>query len=173
MSITFITNEQLYKQVIESVASANSFVWIGTADIKDLHVHHKGSVQSFLSVLDSLVKKKVAIRLLHAKDPGVNFRKSFDQYPLLWKNMERQLCPRVHFKHIIIDGKFAYAGSANLTGAGLGMKSANTRNFESGFITTNPEMVEAIMNQFDEVWMGKYCKNCKRKDFCNDPILQF
>lgn len=171
MSTHFITNEQLYKQVIEPVAGASSFVWIGTADIKDLHVHYKGGVHSFLSVLDSLVKKKVAIRLLHAKEPGVNFRKSFDKYPLLWKSMERQLCPRIHFKHIIIDGKFAYTGSANLTGAGLGIKSTNTRNFESGIVTTDPEMVKAIMSQFDDVWMGKYCKNCKRKEFCGDPIL--
>jgi hypothetical protein len=62
-------------------------------------------------------------------------------------------------------------GTTNLTGAGLGIKSANTRNFESGFVTDEPKIVEAIMNQFDEVWMGKYCRNCKRKEFCNDPIL--
>ena len=171
MSIRFVTNEQLYKEAIEPVANATSFVWIGTADIKDLHVHRKGTVQSFLSVLDNLAKKKVAIRLLHAKEPGINFKKSFDKYPLLWKNMERQVCPRIHFKHIIIDGKFAYTGSANLTGAGLGIKSANTRNFESGFVTDEPKIVEAIMNQFDEVWMGKYCRNCLRKEFCIDPIL--
>jgi hypothetical protein len=171
MSIHFITNEQLYKQVIEPVAAANAFVWIGTADIKDLHVHFKGSVQSFLSVLDDLLKRKVAVRLLHAKEPGPNFKKSFDKYPLLWKNMERQLCPRVHFKHIIVDGKLAYTGSANLTGAGLGIKSENTRNFESGFVTTEPLIIDAIMNQFDEVWMGKFCKNCKRKEFCSDPIM--
>ena len=171
MSIIFITNEQLYKQAIEPIASAASFVWIGTADIKDLHVHHKGTVQSFLCVLDSLLKRKVAIRLLHAKEPGVNFRRSFDKFPLLWDTMERQLCPRVHFKHIIIDGKFAYSGSANLTGAGLGIKSRDTRNFESGFITTNPDIIDAIMNQFDEVWLGKYCKTCKRKEFCAEPIL--
>ena len=171
MSINFITNEQLYKQAIEPIADANSFVWIGTADIKDLHVHHQGTVQSFLSVLDSLAKKKVAIRLLHAKEPGVNFRKSFDKYPLLWQNMERQLCPRVHFKHIIVDGKFAYTGSANLTGAGLGIKSVKTRNFESGFVTDDPEIVEAVMNQFDEVWLGKHCKKCQRKQYCQDPII--
>ena len=171
MSTDFIINEQIYKQAIEPVAGATSFVWIGTADIKDLHVHYKGTVQSFLCVLNSLLKKKVAIRLLHAKEPGVNFRKSFDKYPLLWDSMERQLCPRVHFKHIIIDGTFAYSGSANLTGAGLGIKSANTRNFESGFVTTDPEIVKAIMDQFDEVWMGKYCKSCRRKEFCTDPIL--
>ncbi len=171
MSIKFLTNDQLYEQVIEPIASASSFVWIGTADIKDLHVHFKGRVISFLSVLDSLVKKKVAVRLIHAKEPGVNFRKSFDKYPMLWENMERQLCPRVHFKHIIIDGKFAYTGSANLTGAGLGIKSKNTRNFESGIVTTNQHLIDSIMNQFDNVWMGKFCESCKRKEFCADPIL--
>jgi len=171
MSIKFITNEQLFKQAIEPIKNAASFVWIGTADIKDLHVPYKGSVFSFLSVLDGLVKKKVAIRLLHAKEPGVNFRNSFDKYPMLWQNMERQLCPRVHFKHIIIDGKFAYTGSANLTGAGLGIKSVNTRNFESGIVTTNQELIDSIMNQFDDVWMGKHCRACKRKEYCSDPIL--
>jgi phosphatidylserine/phosphatidylglycerophosphate/cardiolipin synthase-like enzyme len=171
MTLKFITNEELYKQAIEPVANAKSFVWIGTADIKDLHVHHNGKVLSFLAILDSLIKKKVAIRLLHAKDPGPNFRSSFDKYPLLWDNMERQLCPRVHFKHIIIDGKFAYSGSANLTGAGLGIKGEDTRNFEAGFVTTDPDTIDAIMNQFDDVWLGKYCKKCKRKEYCTDPIL--
>jgi hypothetical protein len=171
MSITFVTNEDLYKLVIEPVARATAFVWIGTADIKDLHVHHKGNVVSFLGVLDSLTRKKVLIRLLHAKEPGPNFRKSFDKYPMLWDNMERQICPRVHFKHLIVDGRFAYSGSANLTGAGLGIKSHDTRNFESGFITTDPATVGEIMDQFDEVWRGKYCRSCRRKSYCIDPIL--
>lgn len=170
MSLKFVTNEQLYKQVIEPVANATSYVWIGTADIKDLHVNHKGSVKSFLAVLDSLIKKRVSIRLLHAKEPGVNFRKSFDKYPHLWDVMERQLCPRVHFKHIIIDGKFAYSGSANLTGAGLGMRGENTRNFESGFVSTDPAIVSSIIDQFDGVWMGRHCKSCRRKEYCGDPI---
>ena len=171
MSIRFITNRQLYEQVTEPVLHATSFVWIGTADIKDLHVSLNRSVHSFLWVLDSLVKRRVAIRLLHAREPGGPFRKSFDKYPLLWENMERQLCPRVHFKHIIIDGTFAYTGSANLTGAGLGMKSPDTRNFESGIVTTDPDLVRSIMNQFDEVWRGVYCRSCKRREYCGDPIL--
>lgn len=170
MSTKFINNEELYKQAIEPVQNARSFVWIGTADIKDLHVHYKGRVQSFLSVLDGLVKKNVAIRLLHAKEPGPAFRQSFDKYPKLWQSMERQLCPRVHFKHIIIDGELAYTGSANLTGAGLGIKSVDTRNFESGFVTSDPDFIDSIMKQFDEVWMGKFCKTCKRKQYCPDPI---
>ena len=171
MSIKFITNEQLYKEVIEPIAYAKRFVWIGTADIKDLHVKHQGAVKSLLAVLNLLLKKKVAIRLLHAKEPGPNFRKSFDKYPGLWNGLERQLCPRVHFKHIIIDGELAYTGSANLTGAGLGMKSPKRRNFESGILTTNPDFIDSIMQQFDEVWMGSFCKDCGRRDFCGDPIL--
>lgn len=171
MSIQFIANQELYHRAIEPIAKAKEFVWIGTADIKDLHVKHNGVVVSFLAVLNSLVKRKVAIRLLHAKEPGPNFRKSFDKYPGLWEAMERQLCPRVHFKHIVIDGTIVYTGSANLTGAGLGMKSPNKRNFESGIVTTHPDFIEQVMNQFDEVWMGKFCKSCGRRDYCGDPIL--
>ena len=170
MSIKFITNGQLFKEAIEPISKASSFVWIGTADIKDMHVHYKGGVTSFLSLLNDLCKKRVAIRLLHAREPGPNFRKSFDKYPQLLERMERQLCPRVHFKHIIIDGKLAYTGSANLTGAGLGIKGENTRNFESGIVTSDPDLVDLIMKQFDEVWMGKYCRKCQRKEFCGDPI---
>jgi len=170
MSIRFITNEIIYKEVTSRITEAKSFVWIGTADIKDLHVRHKGSVKSFLAVLNELLKSGVEVRLLHAKEPGPNFRKSFDAHPLLWDRMERQLCPRVHFKHIIIDGKLAFTGSANLTGAGLGMKGVDTRNFESGIITTEPGLIDEIMMQFDKVWMGKYCKKCKRREYCPDPI---
>ena len=172
MSFKFITNEQLYKAVIEPIAKAKYYVWIGTADIKDLHIKQNGVVKSFLAVLDNLIKRKVAVRLLHAKKPGPNFRKSFDKYPGLWSGMERQLCPRVHFKHIIIDGEIAYTGSANLTGAGLGMKSPNKRNFESGIITSNPELIYNIMEQFDNVWMGQFCKDCGRKEYCSDPIYK-
>ena len=74
------------------------------------------------------------------------------------------------FKLIIIDSAIAYVGSANLTGAGMGMKSSRRRNFEAGILTDDPEMVEAAIEQFDNVWMGKFCKDCGRRDYCADPI---
>jgi phosphatidylserine/phosphatidylglycerophosphate/cardiolipin synthase-like enzyme len=124
----------------------------------------------FLSVLEKLIRKKVAIRLIHAKEPGTNFRKDFDKYPLLWKNLERICCPRVHFKTVIIDGVTAYTGSANLTGAGMGAKKAERRNFENGILTDDPQLVDKLMRQFDDLWIGKDCKNCQRREFCVDRI---
>ena len=62
------------------------------------------------------------------------------------------LCPRVHFKCIIVDGVKAYFGSANLTGAGMGAKSEKKRNFENGVLTDNPVLVEPLVEQFDSVW---------------------
>ena len=72
---------------------------------------------------------------------------------------------------MVFDGKVAYIGSANLTGAGIGMKADGTRNFEAGILTDDLEIVEQAKSQFDEVWIGKHCKTCKRKDFCPDPIV--
>lgn len=128
-------------------------------------------MKPLLKVLSDLVKNNVEIRLIHAKEPGPAFRQDFDKYPALINGMERVLCPRVHFKIIIFDLKTAYIGSANLTGAGLGMKGENTRNFESGILTTDKELVNAAIDQFDTVWMGSFCKNCQRKEFCGDPIV--
>ena len=48
----------------------------------------------FLEVLDGMVKRGIEVRLIHAKDPGPNWRDDFDRYPTLWTGMERVLCPR-------------------------------------------------------------------------------
>jgi len=71
---------------------------------------------------------------------------------------------------MIFDLQSAYIGSANLTGAGIGMKSEHKRNFEAGILTTDPALLKAAARQFDEVWMGKFCAKCGRKDFCADRI---
>ncbi len=165
----FIQNRDIYERVLlKEVPAAENFLWIGTSDLKDLHVDKKGRMVPFLEILSDLIKRQVSIRLIHAKEPGKAFRDDFDRYPRLIEGMERLLCPRVHFKCVVIDGRFAYTGSANLTGAGMGAKSEKRRNFESGIITTDPKMVGAIADQFDQVWMGTHCTDCGRKDYCAD-----
>ena len=169
--LTYISNSAHYKEVLSRVLHVKESLWIGTADIKDLYIEDGKTKKPFLEVLAKLIKRGVVVRLIHAKEPGPNFREDFDRFPILYDGLERVLCPRVHFKMMVFDGKVAYIGSANLTGAGIGMKADGTRNFESGILTDNLEIVEQAMNQFDEVWIGKHCKTCKRKDFCPDPII--
>lgn len=166
----YIANEDHYDKVIDKIKNCKKTLWIGTADIKDLYVKDGRGTKPLLEVLSDLAKRGVEIRLIHAKEPGPAFRQDFDKYPALIDGMERVLCPRVHFKIIIFDLKTAYVGSANLTGAGLGMKGENTRNFEAGVLSSNKDFVKNAAEQFDSVWMGAHCKGCRRKEFCGDPI---
>jgi phosphatidylserine/phosphatidylglycerophosphate/cardiolipin synthase-like enzyme len=170
--IEFVKNRGIYEKLImDWIPGAASFVWIATADIKDLHVESRGGYRPFLGVLSDLVEDGVDVRLLHAKEPGPRFREDFDRYPSLVSKLERVLCPRVHLKTVIIDGRSAYLGSANLTGAGMGAKSKDRRNFESGILSDDPSIVTPVMEQFDEIWMGSCCDTCQRRKYCNDPIV--
>ena len=167
--LEFITDRDIYERVIcGQIEKARKFLWIATSNLKDLHVDKNGRMVPFLEVLSDLIKKQVEIRLLHGKEPGPAFRNDFDKYPNLVRGMERILCPRAHLKAVIIDGNFAYTGSANLTGAGMGAKSVHKRNFESGIITDDEVLVGKVMEQFDNIWRGTHCPQCKRKEFCAD-----
>ena len=167
--LEFITDRDIYEKVIcGRIGKARKFLWIATSDLKDLYVDKGGGMVPFLEILSDLIKRQVEIRLLHAREPGPAFRRDFDQYPNLIAGMERILCPRVHLKAVVIDGTFAYTGSANLTGAGMGAKSEHKRNFESGIITDDETIVGKVIEQFDNIWRGTHCPPCKRKKFCAD-----
>ena len=170
---TFLSNRDIYSSVISGlVPQATERLWIATADIKDMYVDAGGrEMVPFLAVLDGMVKRGIEVRLIHAKEPGPNWREDFDRYPGLWSGMERVLCPRVHFKCIIVDGVKAYFGSVNLTGAGMGAKSARNRNFENGVLTDEPTLVGPLAEQFDAVWRGAFCRDCGRRAFCGDCPL--
>ena len=167
----YIQNQQHYTEVIKLISSVKQTLWIGTADLKDLYVKRGSNAIPLLAIIADLIKRGVSVRLIHAKEPGPNFRADFDKFPVLWKDMERMLCPRVHFKLLLFDNKIAYIGSANLTGAGLGLKGENKRNFEAGILTSEPALVNAAVDQFDQVWIGINCKKCLRKSFCGDRIV--
>ena len=41
---------------------------------------------------------------------------------------------------------------------------------EAGILTDDPKMLDAAIEQFDNVWIGKFCKECGRREYCADPI---
>lgn len=168
----YISDAAHYREVVSRMVGVRRELWIGTADIKDVYVKQgAGQGMPLLGVLAGLLQRGVNVRLIHAKEPGPAFREDFDKYPILATALERVLCPRVHFKLIIMDLECAYIGSANLTGAALGMKSPARRNFEAGVLTTDPQLVARAVEHFDSVWMGRPCQSCKRKPYCTDMIV--
>ena len=132
---TYISNTAHYKEVLARIPNVKHNLWIGTADIKDLYVEDGKQKKPFLAVLASLIRRGVEVRLIHAKEPGPNFREDFDKYPVLYDRLERVLCPRVHFKLIVFDCKEVYVGSANLTGAGINKFQADNKEFIAWYTT--------------------------------------
>ena len=170
-----LLNKDIYTQFLQTdLPRARKFLWIVTADIKDLHVEHNHRFQPLLEVLNDLVESGVAVRLIHAKEPGPRFREDFDRCDALIGSelFERILCPRVHTKAIVIDGIRAFVGSANLTGAGMGAKHADKRNFEAGFVFDDEAHLNELMHWIDELYLGDYCHDCKRREHCPDPIIE-
>jgi hypothetical protein len=79
-----LLNGAIYRRVIlELLPQTQKFLWIITADIKDLHVPKGRRFVPLLEILSDLIESGIAIRLMHAKEPGPRFRADFDRYPNL------------------------------------------------------------------------------------------
>ena len=162
----------LYRTVVqERMAHARESVWISTANVKAMMIEREhGRFKPVVDLFSELTRKGVEVRLLHAELPSRPFRAAFDAKALLAKRMTLKICPRVHFKCVIVDGAWLYIGSANLTGAGLGAKGADNRNFEVGVVTEDFAVIDQVSALFDRVWEGRPCRTCKLYSKCPDPI---
>lgn len=167
-----LSGEELYRRVVlERIAQARESVLISTANVKEMYVEQDGEFRSILDLFSRLAARGVQLRLLHAELPSRPFRATFDKKKgLVRGGLSLKICPRVHFKAVIVDGAWVYLGSANLTGAGLGAKGPDKRNFELGFVTEDFDTIDRSTALFESVWSGAECKTCKLFDLCPDPI---
>lgn len=172
VDVEFLVGRELYQKVVlEKLAQARESVWISTANVKEMYVEQDGEFRSILELFGKLAARGVQLRILHAELPSRPFRAAFDKKKKLVRGgLELKICPRVHFKAVLVDGGWLYLGSANLTGAGLGAKDEHRRNFEVGFATEDFDTIDRITALFESVWSGAECGPCKVRELCPDPI---
>jgi phosphatidylserine/phosphatidylglycerophosphate/cardiolipin synthase-like enzyme len=168
--VQLIVNAQHLRQVVrEGMLTAKASIVIATADFKAMLVPGSGrQAPSIVEYLVRLAKRGVEVRLMHASVPSsAALRQLKRELPDL---LTIRRCPRLHAKAVVIDTASMYLGSANLTGAGLGAKSDGRRNFEWGIWTQSTALIDAVMQNFNDLWEGKQCIGCQRKDICPVPL---
>jgi phosphatidylserine/phosphatidylglycerophosphate/cardiolipin synthase-like enzyme len=172
-----------YDSIVQAVMAAETSVWIATANLKELMVEdarakpgvarnlRRSSYRSILAVFAELAARGVELRILHASPPSGPFQREIVRHPRLKKGgLELRLCPRVHFKAVVVDGSLLYLGSANWTGAGLGAKGSGRRNFELGLLTSDAQLLDEVQGLYDSVWRGVHCASCKLREVCPAPL---
>ncbi len=184
VSLRLVSGRGHYETVLEAVLAAELSVWIATANLKELMIEdtrarpgvsrsmrRRGSYRSVLAAFDDLAARGVELRILHAGLPSRPFRAEFDRHPRLVRGgLELRVCPRVHLKTVIVDGRLCYLGSANWTGAGLGAKGTGRRNFELGLVTEDPLILDDVQGVYDRIWRGLECRACKLRRECEAPL---
>ena len=185
IALELLSGADLYRTVVlEKMAGARESVWIATANVKAMMmelpppagespaVRARGPRYApILSLFRTLARRGVELRLLHAELPSRPFRAAFDRSrTLVQGGLQLKICPRVHFKCVRVDGAWLYLGSANLTGAGLGAKHPDARNFELGMVTEDFDTIDRVTALFESVWSGAECGRCRLRSVCPDPI---
>ena len=164
--------------IARAITGAKVSVWITTANLKTMMVEAPigsraragGRYVSFFETLGELARGGVDVCILHASNPSGPLQRELARLAKNAAGVKMRKCPRVHLKMMAIDGKLLYLGSANLTGAGLGAKGDQRRNFEMGIVTDNEQMLDAAQERFDRIWRGRECAGCGRRRECDAPL---
>lgn len=180
VALQLVRDSAHYAEIIErGLLQARVSVWIATANLKDVHVEApigtraraRGRAMSIVESLRGLVQRGVEVRILHGCLPSGPFRASLARVGgARGAGVSLRRCPRVHMKMIAVDGAMLYLGSANFTGAGLGMRSPGRRNFEAGVVTDDELMLDEMQGAFDGIWSGRECGTCKLRRECPAPL---
>ena len=171
-----------YERVIAAVLAAETSVWIGTANLKELMIEdHRArpgrsrrlgrtGYRSILAAFAELAGRGVELRVLHADRPSRPFAAELARHGELEHGLALRQCPRVHLKVVVVDGALLYLGSANWTGAGLGARGSGRRNFELGIVTDDGPLLDQVQGAYDRVWRGGECAGCKLRGLCPGPL---
>jgi len=171
--LRYLENSDIYRDVVlEGILKAKDYIFIATANVKDMFVESGDTYISIVEKFRDLCKRGVEIRLLHSSVPSKSFLKNLKETRLdKMQNFMMLRCVRCHLKAVIIDGERVFIGSANLSGAGLGAKRENRRNFEIGIASSDTALVDRVSSFFKMIWNSSFCPDCGRRAVCGK--LQF
>lgn len=165
----YVDEEIFDGAVRRGILEAEHSLRLATATLKNFRIATgRRRSQSLVTTLVKLARKGVDVRLLHAGIPSGDFRAEIEDIEPETFGVRR--CVRVHFKAIVIDSKRLVMGSANLTGAGVGLKSARRRNFELAAEIDDAAAVDRVSELFDAIWDGTLCQTCDRREVCYAPL---
>jgi phosphatidylserine/phosphatidylglycerophosphate/cardiolipin synthase-like enzyme len=182
VALRMVAGRGHYDEVVAAVLAAHTSVWVATANLKELMIEdhrarpgarrsvRKTRYRSILAALAEMAGRGVELRILHAERPSGPFRAELAQHPGLAQGLEMRVCPRVHMKVVIVDGALMYLGSANWTGAGLGVRSSGRRNFELGIVTDDGPLLDQVQGMYDHLWRGGGCAGCGLRTVCPGPL---
>ena len=168
----YLQNKQIYDEIIlNRIRNASQRVRIATANVKDVQVELGGKYVSILKMMKDLCRKGIKVEILHSGIPSEPFRRDFRKFALQKeRTFAMRRCLRVHFKCVLVDDGELFLGSPNLTGAGMGAKSEHRRNFEIGVLTGDKVIREKVSALFSDIWEGRMCAQCGRKNVCYVPL---
>ena len=163
-----LTDERIYDRLMkQEIPSARRSVLIATALVKQTNIElGSGQYGPFLDLVARLAERGVKTWLLLAGKPSASFMETLRARPAARQGIEIRLCARNHMKVVLIDGDRLYLGSANLTGAGMGRKHRNRRNFEFGIFTSDATLIRRISAALGKIWEGAHCGDCQAKRLC-------
>jgi len=175
VELELLTNEQIYERIMRmDIPRAQHSVLIATALVKQTIVEMgQGEYAPFMKLADGLIARGIKIFLLLAGNPSRPFLSSLRTFRQSLRGLSIRICVRNHMKVVLVDGAKLYLGSANLTGAGMGHKDKNKRNFEFGFFTRDDRMIKRIGKIIEEIWERKYCGPCQVKRYCQQENERF
>lgn len=168
---TLVLNEQHKTLISEGLLLSREEVLLSSAIIKDFLIllEENNKPIKFSELVKILVNRGVRFKIITTpKMKTFYFFKNLKGFND--ELIEFRFCARMHMKLLVVDTLFAYVGSANFTGAGLGMKGENKRNFEAGVVITNKKTISRLKKDFQEIWSGKNCMSCKLRDIVCEGI---
>jgi phosphatidylserine/phosphatidylglycerophosphate/cardiolipin synthase-like enzyme len=164
--VKFIFDEEHYEVLINKVLlKAKKYVWLTTANVKNMYIGKEKDWFSFIDVLEELVKKRVNIVIVHAGKPSDSFLNKIEKISRS-RYFSLFQCQRNHQKIVVSDDEVAYLGSANVTGAGIGGKKEDRRNFEAGVITIDKNVISMLKDRINRIISYQVCPQCHYRKEC-------